>query len=505
MCGVIGILNAEKTIENSKSLPAPAAYDVYRGLLTLQHRGQDAAGILSFDSIGQKFKCIKNNGLVAQVFDEKSLMSLTGKMAIGHTRYATVGSNDVENLQPMVTGFPLGCGLVHNGNLVNYHKLTEHLQEDYQLQLLSSNDLEVLLHLFCCYMMDEGHHHKNKFKFAAAAKSINRIMHTVEGGYAVLGLVAGQGMMAFRDPDGIRPLVLGVKESAEGVSYCLCSETVALSFLGFKFVRVLAPGEFIFIDLSGKVHSAILKSNVKKSTCMFEWVYFAGAEGLVEERSVYTARLNFGEQLARRINQDMQAGKINPDIVVPVPDSSRTSAIAVAECIKVPYREALIKNRYIQRSFILNSQEAREKAVQLKLSPVVSEIQGKEILLVDDSVVRGTTSKKIVELLRNNGAKKITLAITCPPIRYACFYGIDFPSETELVAHQRSEKEIAEWIGVDHIIYLKPDELLNSIGTEELCTGCISGHYPTPVSDGKRFANERTITRNNLNNGEQSC
>lgn len=490
MCGVIGIIASG---EGGGSGSASAAYETYRGLLTLQHRGQDAAGILSYDFEANKFSSEKDLGLVASVFNEKNLEGLRGRMAIGHTRYATTGSDSKVDLQPLVTGYPFGVGMVHNGNLVNYHELARKLTSKMGMQLLTNNDLEIFLAYFCRYAGNPVSG-AIKFDFELGVSAAKKIVAEATGAYALVGLLAGEGLFGLRDPGGIRPLVLGRKERGPGeISYCLVSESVTLNFLGFEFVRDIEPGEFIFIDKNGVIHSEVCleKQEVQKSPCMFEWIYFSGAESKFEGKNVYTTRLGLGKVLARRIQTLIDAGEIDPEIVCPVPDTSRTASISLAEELGLPYREALIKNRYIQRSFILNTQEARERAVELKLSPVRSEIEGKKILLVDDSIVRGTTSKKIIDLLKRYGAKDVTLAVTCPPLRYACYYGIDFPSPRELIAGGRNEEEIARFIGANRVIFLEQSDLYEAIGLPSLCMACLSGKYPTDVSAGEEFAKHR--------------
>ncbi|MCR9206271.1 MAG: amidophosphoribosyltransferase, partial [Halobacteriovoraceae bacterium] len=395
------------------------------------------------------------------------------------------------DLQPMVTGFPFGVGMVHNGNILNYHSLAKKLGEDYDFQLLTNNDLELMLHLWCQKILEKRKNLKSPLEFEHVKEAAKAIFEEANGAYALVGIMANVGMFALRDPNGIRPLVLGKREGAKGPEYCLASESLALNFLGFEFVRDILPGEVVLITQKGEIHSEVVGAAPKKAHCMFEWIYFAGAESSIEERSVYGSRLNLGRVLARKVKVLIDNNEIKPDIVCPVPDTSRTASISLAECLKIPYREGLIKNRYIQRSFILNTQDKREKAVALKLSPVLSEIEGKNILLVDDSVVRGTTSQKIIELLKRNGAKEITLAITCPPLRHGCFYGIDFPAETELIANGRNLEEIAKWVGANRVIYLDEEDVNEALEMKELCMACINNNYPTDVSEGKTFASKR--------------
>lgn len=497
MCGVIGVIGPEELTEKENQPQFWAGYEAYRGLLTLQHRGQDAAGILTFDKYYQKFFQEKDLGLIANVFDQKKIEGLKGDMAIGHTRYATSGTDDRNDLQPIVSGSPFGVGMAHNGNIVNVHSLSKKLREEFNYQLLTSNDLELILRFWSHYFMEEKEKGDKTFSFHTAIKAAARVFDTVEGGFATVGLIAGEGLIGFRDPQGIRPLVLARKEytSSPGeYRYCLASESVATNFLGYEFVRDIEPGEFIFIDKNGKIQNAVITcktSEKEKAPCMFEWVYFSGAESTIEKQSVYGARLALGDQLAKKAKILIDKGEIHPDVVMPVPDTSRTSAISVAKYLGVDYREGLIKNRYIHRSFILNTQEKREKALELKLSPIESEIRGKNILLIDDSIVRGTTSKKIISLLKRYGAKNITLGITCPPLRYACYYGVDFPTSKELIANGKSVDEIATWTDAERVIYLDEEDLREAIGIKDLCMACVNGKYPTSVEEGELFAKNR--------------
>ncbi len=477
MCGIVGVISSHKS----------SAYEVYKGLLKLQHRGQDAAGIMTYDLDKKKFNCKKDLGLVSQVFsDEKSLERLSGQIAIGSNRYATVGSDDVSNLQPLLHGHPLGVGMVHNGNLVNYYSLIEHLKNKYKWHMLTSNDVEIFLNLWGDKIYNE-----EGSLFEGICNSTSEIFKKVNGGYSVLGVMADEGLFAFRDPKGIRPLVLGEKNG----SYCLSSEVVALNFLDYKYIRDIKPGEVIFINKNLEIQSRQL-TNQRPSHCMFEWVYFSAAESAIEKKSVYSVRLNLGRFLAKRVKSAIDLGEISPDIVCPVPDTSRTASISLAETLNLPYREGLIKNRYIHRSFILKNQADREKAVSLKLTPVHSEVYGKNILLVDDSIVRGTTSRRIIELLKKYGAKEITLAITCSAFRYSCYYGIDFPDHKQLIAKDKSVQEIAEWTGANKIIYLEENDMKEAIGIGDLCMACLNGKYPTDIKvEGENFNRYRGYER----------
>lgn len=480
MCGVIGVIGTRD-----------AAKEAFLGLITLQHRGQDAAGILTYDN--NSFHLVKNLGLVESVFTRDAVERLTGDVAIGHARYSTVGKGDVQDVQPLAINYPYGIGIVHNGNIVNYPSVKERLQREMRRRCFTSSDTETLLNWFADKL--EGN------TFEHIVKAVRSVFENINGSYSVAGLLGEGGLLAFRDPYGIKPLVLGKKRVDGRDAYMVASETIPLSFMGYQLERDIQPGELVYIDRESRLHSTVIDGTKPYRPCMFEWVYFAGAESEIEGTPVYGARLNLGRGLARVLREKIASGEIEADIVAPVPDTSRTAAIALAEELKLPCREILIKNRYIKRTFILGSQEKREKAVDLKLNPVVSELKGKNILLVDDSIVRGTTSKKIVDLVRRAGAKKVYFVSTCPPIRYPCFYGIDFPDQQELIAAGRSESQIAAMLGADGVVYQDIPGLLESLaetGTGQVktpCTACLDGKYPTDVSESSRFAALRSSER----------
>ncbi|MBT6325484.1 MAG: amidophosphoribosyltransferase [Bdellovibrionales bacterium] len=487
MCGVIGTI----LIGNDNSSYLQAAFDVYKGLLSLQHRGQDASGICSFNIKNNKFHIEKGVGPVNSVFSNNTLSKLEGSVSIGHTRYATTGGNGQENAQPLITGNASGVSMAHNGNIINYHRLKNDIKSKYGIQLLTDSDLELILQLWTYYLTKDKNFQTNEFSFELGINATRQIFEKLEGAYSVIGILSDKGMFAFRDPNGIRPLVLGRKISKQGsTKYTIASESCALNFLGYELIRDINPGEFIYIDSFGKIKSKIVKKE-KKQSCMFEWVYFAAAESKIENISVYTARLNLGKQLGVKLKNSLKQIDYKLDLVMPVPDTSRTAAISVSEYLKLPYREGLIKNRYIQRSFILNSQKKREQAVELKLAPIHSEINNKNILLIDDSIVRGTTSKKIISLLKKNGAKNIILGITCPPIKHPCFYGVDFPDEGQLLANNKSQEEVANIIGVEHIVFLDQKDIQNSLNQSNLCLACINKCYPTKTDEGKNFTLNR--------------
>ncbi len=460
MCGVVGIIGSES-----------ASKEVYRALVALQHRGQDAAGIVSFDPNSSEFHLHKDMGLVSQVFHADNLESLKGSIAIGHTRYSTIGHSRRLDLQPLILNQARGIGMVHNGNLVNYSSLAQEMNQEYMRPLLTKNDVEVLQNL----LADELVKDLKNINPEGIRKAVSKVMTDAKGAYSVIANI-GSYMIAFRDPHGIRPLMYGKRDRA----YCFASESQVFYFTQFQYQRDVQPGELIVIDPQGEFYSFQLKQ-AKKRNCMFEWVYFAGAESVISETSVYKARLQLGQELAAKIKPLIQQGKIKPDVVAPVPDTSRTAAIALAEALSLPYREVLIKNRYVHRSFILNRQEDRKLAVGLKLAPVEGEVQGKNVLLVDDSIVRGTTSKKMTQLVRDAGAKDVYFASTCPPILNPCYYGIDFPSSEELVAHHKNEEQIADAVGANAVIYQDHSSLRKALQSEELCDACLSGSYPVPV------------------------
>jgi amidophosphoribosyltransferase len=517
MCGIVGLIGTPD-----------AARDAFLGLTTLQHRGQDAAGILSFDSDG--FHRVKNVGLVDSIFTRENMAPLTGNMAVGHARYSTIGKGDLVDVQPFLISYPYGIGMVHNGNIVNVNELAQDLKVRARRHLLTHSDTEIVLNLFAEGMAntppplagggDVGVTSEEQFESICGA--VSNIYKKVNGSYSIITLIADLGLVAFRDPHGIRPLVWGKRPTRRsdeangslesGEAHCLASESVSLDFLGYEKIRDIAPGEVILIDLKGRVFSRVLDNRGARN-CMFEWVYFASPESVIDEVPVYGTRIELGRSLGKLLKKQIEERKIEADIIVPVPETSRIAAIALAEELGIPYREVLIKNRYIKRTFILDSQEKRQKAVNLKLSPVRSEIVGKRVILVDDSIVRGTTSKKIIELVRQAGASKVFFVSTCPPIQHPCFYGIDFPDESELIASGRSNRQICEALGADEVVYQNVEGLKQAIDAAKRgaarpetpsaavtkvtpCTACLDGSYPTDVSSSCiRMATNRKADR----------
>ena len=462
MCGIIGLTHAVQS-----------AHDVYRGLLMLQHRGQDSAGILSYDAATGMFHSKKQLGKVADVFSATDLDRLKGAMALGHTRYSTIGDVKESDLQPMAGVMPIGIGLVHNGNLSNYAALKASLLAKGRA-FLSDNDLEVILHLMSgAFASSPSAPLEERLIEAARA-----VMQRAEGGYSVIGILPGLGLFGFRDPHGIRPLIIAERDEADGrKSYAFASEDAALGFVGYKRVRDVAPGELVWIPSVGDeaevLHS---RSLVPRSglPCMFEWIYFSSADANLESVPVYETRLRLGQLLASRVGAAIDPSTI--DVVSAVPETSRISAIALAETLARPYREVLIKNRYVQRSFILNGQDKRQVAVGMKFSVVDSVIAGKTVLLVDDSIVRGTTSRKLVQLLRQHGAARVYLASSCPPIRHPCLYGIDFPDRKDLVAAGRPLDSVAQALDADGVFYTTLADLETALG-RPFCAACLTGEY----------------------------
>jgi amidophosphoribosyltransferase len=478
MCGVVGLIGSKD-----------AAKEAFLSLTTLQHRGQDAAGILSYDSEG--FHSVKNVGLVEAVFTREKMATLTGSMAIGHSRYSTVGRGDIIDVQPLVLSFPFGLGMAHNGNIVNVGPLAQDLRRKNRRQLLTRSDTEVVLNIFA-EGLAKSVSDSEELEFEQICSAIHDVQSKINGSYSIVTLIAGQGLVAFRDPYGIRPLIWGRRKGGtlpSGEEHIVASESVSLSFLGYEIVRDLAPGEVLFIDMNGKASTrrVLTPAQLPAHHCMFEWVYFASPESVIDQVPVYGSRIQLGKNLAGLIKKQIESGRIKPDIIVPVPETSRIAAIALSEELGVPYREVLIKNRYIKRTFLLDTQDKREKAVNLKLSPVKSEIQGRKVLLVDDSIVRGTTSRKIIELVRNAGAAEVYFVSTCPPIQYPCYYGIDFPNKEELIANGRSVQEIEKILGADAVIYQDMEGLVRSVQgakgeAHTPCTACLNGKYPTDVA-----------------------
>lgn len=471
MCGIAGIV-AQSEVNQ----------ELYDALTVLQHRGQDAAGIVTEEN--GKFYLRKSNGLVRDVFHTRHMRKLKGKIGIGHVRYPTAGSSNCAEAQPLYVNSPYGIMLAHNGNLTNHHKLAEELFQTDHRHLNTSSDSEVLLNILAHELQARD---KKNLKKEDIFSAVEALHHRCKGAYAVISVISGYGMIAFRDPHAIRPLIIGERKAANGkIDYMLASESVALDVLGFENIRDLEPGEIVYIDANGDKHCYTPKTNSERSPCIFEYIYFARPDSIIDGSSVYKARVRMGEYLANKIT------KLHPDhdidVVIPVPESSRPSAMELAVQLGLKFREGFIKNRYIGRTFIMPGQEERKKSVKQKLNPIPLEFQGKNVLLVDDSIVRGTTSRQIVDMARQAGAKKVYFASAAPPIRFPNVYGIDMPSKTELVAYDKTEEQIQEEIGADWLVYQDLDDLIESvIPSDEAGT---SRKFDCSVFDGQYVTND---------------
>jgi len=466
MCGIVGLFGH-----------SPANQLLYDGLAVLQHRGQDAAGIVT--SHAGKFYLRKSNGLVRDVFHTRHMLRLKGNMGIGHVRYPTAGCSSTAEAQPFYVNSPYGIALAHNGNLTNSDELKRDIYRDDRRHLNTESDSEVLLNIFAheLQQLDKITIDENDIFSAVAA-----VHKRCRGAYAVVAIINDYGLVAFRDPNGIRPLVFGCRETDEGVEYMVASESVAIDGADFKFQRDVEPGEAIYIDMQGTLHRQQCATNPIHTPCIFEHVYFARPDSIIDGISVYKSRLRMGELLARKIKRDWQNHDI--DVVIPIPDTSRTSALQLSYELGVVYREGFIKNRYIGRTFIMPGQKERKKSVRQKLNAIDLEFRGKNVLLVDDSIVRGTTSKQIIQMAREAGAKKVYFASASPPVRHPNVYGIDMPAVTELIAHDRNAEQIAEVIGADGVIYQDLEDLVESVqkGNREIMafdTSVFSGEYIT--------------------------
>ena len=446
MCGIVGIVG--------KSNVNQALYDA---LTVLQHRGQDAAGIVTCENGHLHMR--KENGLVRDVFRQRHMQELVGDIGIGHVRYPTAGSSSSAEAQPFYVNSPYGITLAHNGNLTNVEQLAEEIYAADLRHVNTNSDSEVLLNVFAHELARRGKLRPTEEDiFAAVAKVHERC----RGGYAVVAMVTGYGLVGFRDPNGIRPIVFGQRHTDEGVEYMIASESVALDVLGFTLIRDLAPGEAVFITEDGKLYTRQCAENPHLSPCIFEYVYLARSDSIMDGVSVYKARLRMGEKLAEKIRRERPDHDI--DVIIPIPDTSRTSALELANHLGVKFREGFVKNRYIGRTFIMPGQAARKKSVRQKLNAIDLEFRGKNVMLVDDSIVRGTTCKQIIQMAREAGAKKVYFCSAAPEVRYPNVYGIDMPSAHELIAHNRSAEEVAELIGADWLVYQDLDDLKEAVG-----------------------------------------
>jgi amidophosphoribosyltransferase len=466
MCGIVGLVGTSAVNQR-----------LYDALTVLQHRGQDAAGIATSGDGGL---CVrKASGLVRDVFQQQHMLELKGHIGIGHVRYPTAGCDSASEAQPFYVNSPYGICLAHNGNLTNATELAEVLIREDRRHLNTTSDSEVLLNVFASELQRIGTPRVTPADVFAALEAVYR---RCRGGFAVVAMVIGHGVVGFRDPNGIRPLVLGERDTAQGKEWMLASESVALDSLAFRFVRDIAPGEAVLIDEAGRLHSHHCVAAARHAPCIFEYVYFARPDSKIDNISVYRARMRMGDRLAEKILREHPNHDI--DVVIPIPDTSRTSALQLAQRLGLKYREGFTKNRYIGRTFIMPGQQQRQKSVRSKLNAIDLEFRGKNVLLVDDSIVRGTTSAQIIELAREAGARKVYFASAAPPVRYPNVYGIDMPAARELVAAGRSVEDVMRLIGADWLVYQDLDDLIAACKhedsqIEEFDTSCFSGQYVT--------------------------
>lgn len=469
MCGVFAVIGSSQ-----------AAAELYIALTHQQHRGQDAAGIATSGSEGS-LNVVRSKGLAADIFTEDKVKLLDGFMGIAHNRYPTAGYGDVKECQPFFLEKE-GIAIAFNGNIVNYAYLKKQMEKEGKT-FVSNSDGELLLYAFS----DE---YKNSGFFGA----VQAVQEKLIGGYSVVGVINGKGVFAFKDPNGIRPLLFGKRGNGKGrgdsheISYAFASESIALTVEGYNEIRDLKSGEAVFVSKGLEVDTRIVNAKTH-SPCVFEFVYFSTVESTLESIQIYDVRRRLGKKLADKVKEKWPELEI--DVIIPVPDTSRPAANSLSQELKVPYEEGLVKNRYIGRTFIMPTQKIREEALKLKLKPIEAVIKGKKVMVVDDSIVRGTTSKRIVRLLRDFGAEKVYLLSTFPPIRHPCLYGIDFTNEKELIAHGRAIEEIEKEIGADKLIYMDPEALKESVGLPGLCMACITGVYPTPTEHATEMKQQR--------------
>lgn len=491
MCGIVGIV--------AKSNVNQALYDA---LTVLQHRGQDAAGMVTCHD--GRFALRKDNGLVRDVFRQRHMERLTGNMGIGHVRYPTAGGASSSEAQPFYVNSPYGITLAHNGNLTNVEDIKKDLFNSDLRHINTNSDSEVLLNVFA--------HELHQLKKMQPAPddiftAVKRVHKRCRGGYAVISMITGYGIVGFRDPHGIRPIVFGKRKTKKGTEYMIASESVALSALGFKLVRDLEPGEAVYIDVDGNLHTQQCAENPKLAPCIFEHVYLARPDSIIDKISVYKARLRMGEKLADKILRVYPDNNI--DVVIPIPDTSRTSALQLAYKLGVKFREGFIKNRYIGRTFIMPGQSQRKKSVKQKLNAIDLEFKGKNVLLVDDSIVRGTTCKQIIDMARDAGAKNVYFASAAPAVRYPNVYGIDMPAASELIGHGHTDEEVAKLIGADWLLYQDLDDLIDCAvegnpDIEQFDCSVFNGEYVTGDIDQTYLDRLESMRSDAVKNKQQS-
>ncbi len=447
MCGIVGMLAGSEVNQS-----------IYDALTILQHRGQDAAGIMTCDH--SRVYLRKSNGLVRDVVLGRHMQRLKGNVGIGHVRYPTAGSESASESQPFYVNSPYGLSIVHNGNLVNNVALAEDLNQTDLRHLNTGSDSEVLLNVIAYELQRVG---GTKLAVESLFQAMQAVYRRVKGAFAAVVMIQGYGLLAFRDPNGIRPLVYGQRQTATGTDYMVASETIALDALGFKLMADVAPGEAVLFDLKGGVHKQQCARKSALNPCIFEFIYLSRPDSVIDNISVYRSRSNMGQMLAKTILRQHPAHDI--DVVIPVPDTSRTAALSLAQALSVSYSEGFVKNRYIGRTFIMPEQSQRRSNVRLKLNAVREEFEGKNVLLVDDSIVRGTTSKEIIEMARDAGAKKVYFASAAPEVRYPNVYGIDMPDAAELIAHHSTADDVARLIGADWLVYQELSDVYDAINS----------------------------------------
>lgn len=492
MCGIAAIVSHQAVNQ-----------DLYDALTVLQHRGQDAAGIVTCEH--GRLHLRKDNGLTRDVFTNAQMMKLRGNMGIAHVRYPTAGCTSSAEAQPFYVNSPFGLTLAHNGNLTNTEELKKALFVEDQRHINTDSDSEVLLNIFAHELQSLGKLHLSVEDVFQAVSGVHR---RCRGAYAVVIMIAGFGILGFRDPHGIRPIVFGERKSESGPEFMIASESVALDLLDFDLIRDLAPGEAVFIEKTGKLHTQQCAETTDHCPCIFEYVYFARPDSIIDNVSVYKARLRMGSKLAAKVLKKWPDHDI--DVVIPIPDTSRTAALQMANELGVKFSEGFIKNRYIGRTFIMPGQKMREKSVKQKLNAIDLEFAGKNVLLVDDSIVRGTTSAQIIQMARDAGAKKVYFASAAPPVRYPNVYGIDMPAAHELIAHNRTEDEVCVAIGADRLFYQDLDDLIEAVrkrnpDIKHFDTSCFSKEYITGDIDDaylERIENLRNDAAQSERNSE---
>jgi len=488
MCGIVGIKSRKENV----------CLSIYNALTVLQHRGQDAAGMDVADTNGF-IKMHKDNGIVSDVFSEEQMHRLSGHVGIGHVRYPTAGTMKNAEAQPFYVNSPFGIVLVHNGNLVNTATLREELYAEDKRHVNTQSDTEVLINIFASALENNLN---GDLDNECIAKAVEEVHSRVVGAYSVIAIVLGYGLVAFRDPNGIRPLIVGSKDDG---THMVASESVSLECLGYKVDRDIEPGETIIINKDGKIDSWRYSGKIRRTPCIFEYVYLARPDSTIENINVYESRLSMGRYLARKIKSTLSKDELDKiDVVIPIPDTSKTSTVPLSIELNKELKEGFVKNRYIGRTFIMPGQKIRKKSVRQKLNTIDIEFKNKNVLLIDDSIVRGNTSKQIVQMARNAGAKKVYFASAAPPIKFPNVYGIDMPFVDELVAHDRTIEEICKEIGADKLIYQDLEDLVSAVKEgnpliDEFDTSCFSGEYVTKGVDSQFLQNlSKTRQRSDL-------